>query len=380
MPPADYVELVRTEIRSRSRGLSPRVIDTIYFGGGTPSLLEPKLLVTLLRELNDSGFTRSPDCEITIEINPATVSEARLITYLDHGINRFSVGAQTFDDATLKFLKREHSARQTEETLAMLNNARVNFSADLLFALPHQELTRLETDLERILKFSPSHISPYCLTVPEGHPLNRSRPLDEIQATMFEVIHQRLQAHGYQRYEISNYAQPGKESRHNMIYWSDESYWGLGLGAHSYLKESSEWGVRFLNPNAIATYQEQIARTPGHTWTSPYEHLPAPQVEQLKPHEALTDFCHTALRCASGLSLERLKKKFGRVGLTLCSGPLEKLRAQGLLDCRDEVYSLSSNGAVVSNLVFRELTFLLREWETAATLTSAKMKPACYGC
>lgn len=371
MPTEDYVQLVQTEIKTRCASLSSQVVDTIYFGGGTPSLLRPDQIVSLIRSLENEGLRWGPDCEITVEINPATVSPAQLEELIDAGVSRFSVGAQTFDDALLKSVHREHSAQQTRDTFALLQSRKINFSGDLLFALPDQSIQTLENDIKELLSFEPTHVSPYCLTVPEGHVLSKNRPLDEVQLDMFKLIDRKLRESGYRRYEVSNYAKPGFESRHNTIYWSDESFLGLGLSAHSYMKssdpENAPFGVRFWNASSIGSYAEQVRAEANNRWPHPFSGLPENQFERLKPHEALTDFCHTSLRRSSGLSLDLLEKKFGAIGVALSHGPLAQLCDDGLLSPTEKGFRLSEEGVFISNSAFRELTFLEDEWQSATT-------------
>lgn len=371
-PPQEYIELLKTEIRSRGPSLSPRQMDTIYFGGGTPSLIEPSLIVSVLHELENAGFTRSPACEVTIEINPATIHPQKMETYLAAGINRFSVGAQSFDDGLLKSVKREHDALQTRETLSLLQKYGVNFSVDILFALPGQTLAILSRDLDEALSFRPKHVSPYCLTVPEGHALSKIRPLEDIQVEMFALVHQKLTGAGLLRYEISNYCQPGYHSRHNSLYWSDDSYWGIGLSAHSYEKNPA-WGVRYWNPPAMGAYARLIREHADQRAKAPYTQLPPTNWECLKAHEALTDFCHISLRRKEGLDLRRLAKKFGAQSLALMQGPLDQMESEGLLHKREGLWALTEEGLLVSNRVFQQLTFLPEEW---AALTSAEAPPS----
>lgn len=368
MPTDDYVELVKQEIRTRRPGLPHTTMDTIYFGGGTPSLLRPDQIISLIQALENEGLRRSPDCEITIEINPATLSPQNLKELIAFGVNRFSVGAQTFDDRLLKSVHREHDANQTRETLGMLSEWGVNYSADLLFALPGQDFATLEKDVANMLDFRPPHISPYCLTVPEGHVLSKGRPMDDVQLAMFRHIDEKLRAAGYERYEISNYALPGFHSRHNSLYWQDQPYWGIGLSSHSYLPDQ-EWGTRFWNAANIKVYEAQVRAAAEERWSTPYAGLPEEQRETLAAHEALTDFCHTSLRTDRGLELGLLESKFGTAGCRLVAGPLARLVSEDLLRSEGSTYRLSPEGVFVSNAVFRELTFLPEEWSKAALAT-----------
>jgi oxygen-independent coproporphyrinogen-3 oxidase len=357
LPPDQYVQLLFKEIRQKHRYYQPQKLNTIYFGGGTPSLIDAHLIVAIIKELAKFGFTTGPDTEITIEINPATINEEKLKVYLDHGINRFSVGAQTFDDRLLKMVNREHNAKQTLETLDLLRAHDLNFSFDILFALPSQAVAGLQRDVQIAIEQGARHLSPYCLTVPDGHPLSKGRPIEDDQVEMFDIIQSELTKKGFQQYEISNFALPGSESRHNMLYWIDEPYWGLGLSAHSYSKESA-WGTRYWNINSINEYQKQIQAFDGQEFSSPAKHLPAAQFEQLEMNQALTDFCHTSMRLMRGLDMELFKTKFPAEISQKVAGILENLNGKGLVEKIDHHYRLTSNGIVLSNRVFQDLTFL----------------------
>lgn len=357
LPPDQYVQLLFEEIRQKHRYYQPQKLDTLYFGGGTPSLIPAHLIVAVIKELGRYGYTTGPDTEITIEINPATVDKEKLKMYIDHGVNRFSVGAQTFDDRLLKMVHREHSAKQTLETLDLLRAHNLNFSFDILFALPSQTFGGLQNDVRIAVEQGAKHISPYCLTVPEGHPLSKGRALDDEQVDMFDFIASQLTGHGFQQYEISNFAIPGYESRHNMLYWIDQPYWSLGLSSHSYSKES-KWGTRYWNLNSIGEYKKQILEFEGKEFTSPALHLPDAQVEQLEMHQALTDFCHTSMRLMRGLSERELQEKFPVAVYHQISSIMNKLVSNGWVQSDQEHWKLTREGLVISNKVFQELTFL----------------------
>ncbi len=357
MPPVDYLKLLFEEIKQKHQYYPAQELQTLYFGGGTPSLIEASSIVSIIKELAKYGFTTGRDTEVTIEINPATVSEEKLKMYLDNGINRFSVGAQTFDDRLLKMVHREHNAKQTLETLDLLRKYNLNFSFDILFALPTQTLQGLQRDVEIAIQQGAKHISPYCLTVPDGHPLSKGRAIDDEQVEMFEFISAQLTQAGFKQYEISNFAIPGFESRHNLLYWTDENYWGLGLSAHSYSKQPA-WGTRFWNVNSIGEYQKQILGQQGQEFTSPIHQLPSEQFEALERHQALTDFCHTSLRLMQGLNESILLQRFGKSIHDHVISLLQPMQKKGWIQLQNQHWALTEQGLVISNLVFRELTFL----------------------
>lgn len=350
LPPEEYIEVLLKEIQHRAHLFENKTLDTIYFGGGTPSLISPKLILSVINKLKSLDFKTRPDSELTIEINPATINDEKLDQYIDMGFNRFSVGAQTFDDTHLKNIKREHNSEQTYETLDLLKSRNLNFNFDILFALPHQTIKQLEYDLQKVVEIKPKHVSPYCLTVPTGHSLSAHRPSDLEQVEMFDLINKVLINSNYIQYEISNFSLPGFESKHNLLYWTDHEYWGLGLSAHSYSKKES-WGKRFWNFSTLPSYLNQIKSA---------EPLTGDQFEVLQKHQSLTDFCHTSLRLSVGLSLIDLESKFGQQAKSFVEKKLIHLHQKNLVKYSDDKgrWSLTPEGIVISNQVFLDFTFL----------------------
>ncbi len=355
-PPQEYIQLLLEEMRQKSNYFKAQDVDTIYFGGGTPSLVPPELLKKVIEGLASYGFKPKPTAEITIEINPATISVEKMQAYKELGINRYSVGAQTFNDSLLKKLGREHTAQQTRETLSLLKAQTSNFNFDILFALPNQSLADLRSDLAEAVSKGAQHISPYCLTIPKGHILSAGRAPDEEQIEMFTEIRDHLTSKGFHRYEISNYALPGHESKHNLLYWTDQEYWSLGLSSHSYSKPT--WGTRFWNLSSINDYKKQILDNKGLVFENISKSLPPSQFEILEIHQSLTDFLHTSLRLAQGLSQEKLVQKFSKVIWDKVLPRLEKLEKRLMLSQVNGAWCLTEAGVVISNLVFEEMTFL----------------------
>ncbi len=363
----DYVKSLLLELHRRSstvREFAPQSLTSIYFGGGTPSLLPASDILSVLNEIATIGFIKADNCEITIEINPGTINAEKLDLYLAAGVNRFSVGAQTFRDDYLRACGRKHSANDTRETLRLLADRKVNYSFDLLFGLPQQHLADLREDLFEIVEFSPPHVSLYNLTLPKKHFMNAGRADDGEQAEMFDEIEAALKEIGVLRYEISNFAKPGYESRHNMLYWQGASYWGLGLGAHSYFPKAGPFGVRVSNPAWMAKWTEQIAQLfePGCFWRN---FLPT-QVENLCLHEALTDFFHTRLRQTKGFLWSDLVAFFAEFSVDTGVARLIEERARrrvqaltekGLLLTMGGRIRLSPHGYALANAAFLDLTF-----------------------
>jgi oxygen-independent coproporphyrinogen-3 oxidase len=352
LPPDQYVNQVLQEIDNRRHIWPHDRIATLYFGGGTPSLIAPELIVAICDRLAKAGLKLLEDAEVTIEINPATLTQEKLDVYRRAGINRFSVGAQSFNDSLLEMCGRKHSAADTRETLRMLKG--LNYSFDLLFALPGQTTQDLQRDLDEVASFAPPHLSAYCLTVPEGHPMSTGRPPEDEQVDMFALIETSLQSTGLHKYEISNFARPGFESRHNMAYWNDTSYWGIGLSSHSYDPNLGPFGTRFWNPKGLKEYAEQSTLS-GQVIT---KILPAHQWEQLEEHEALTDFCHMHLRTSGGLPLAKLQDKFPQeAARTNVQRQIQRLASRNLLETTNLGWRLTPSGQLISNVVFEHLTF-----------------------
>lgn len=350
---AKYIELLKKEILNPHKIFQARKLNTLYFGGGTPSLIPAEQIISVINELKNTGFEIDSKTEVTIEINPATVDEKKLNLYLENGINRFSVGAQTFSDRLLKMVHREHNSKQTRETLKLLESYKLNYSFDVLFALPTQSLDELAYDLDVASTMGMTHVSPYCLTVPEGHPLSKNRPLDVEQIEMFELIHNKLLSRGFERYEISNYAKPGFESKHNLLYWTDMPYWGIGLSAHSYDKYNN-WGTRFWNASNINIYEKNILN-------SKFK-LNDENSEQLHFYQSLTDYCHTSLRLEQGLSRTGLLDKFLSDALNKVEKLANPLIDQGLIKRVNDAWSLTDKGIFISNQIFEKFTFLASDF------------------
>lgn len=355
-PSVIYINWIKQEIDNRHIGIRDKSLRSIYFGGGTPSLIPAQELISIIKHLK-KYFLFHPDIEISIEINPGTLTEESLSLYQSAGVNRFSVGVQTFREDLLKLFNREHSIRQTKETLELLTKNKVLFSADLLFALNHQTREDLKKDLDSLLHYSPHHISAYYMTLPLKHSLQKNRPKESTQVKMFEDIENRLNQEGFDHYEVSNFARPGFHSRHNLTYWLDRSYWGLGLSSHSFLKFNTQ-RTRFWNPKNLDLYSKQVkVLSPD----SPFSRLPIHQKETLKTHEALTDFCHTALRTRWGIQEEKLRSSFGNKALTLTLKRLKNLQEKQRIKKRGNRWYLPFSSWLISDYIFREMTFLYKD-------------------
>lgn len=370
LPPTEaYVRSLDREISTRAPfvrsllGQTP--LSSIYFGGGTPSLLAPSEIVAILESIEKAfdRMTKSSSMELTLEINPGTIDERSLNDLLAAGINRFSVGAQTFDERHLKVTGRKHSVQETRDTLELLKSHAVNFSFDLLFGLPGQTLEDVRRDVKMAIAYGPSHLSAYCLTVPEKHPLNRGRAGDEEQAAMFVVIEEELAAAGIFRYEISNFAKPGFESRHNLLYWSDQPYWGVGIGSHSYLP-IGKWGTRFWNPPKIQRWETELAQPLAYGSENFTAAFDASRVETLELHQSLTDFLHTALRAKKGLKIQDLTAKYPTQAVKEAERRLAQLEKDRLLVKTGPQWTFAKGAEALADRVFEPLTFLRDDLES----------------
>src|SRR5229473_1030106 len=261
-PEADYTRALISELEHRvgSAPYSGGRIKTIFFGGGTPSLFDPKSIGEII-DAADRLCGIEPDAEITLEANPGTVDAAKLSGMRAAGVNRLSFGAQSFNPTTLKFLGRIHSADETRAAATMAHRAGFDrLNLDLIFAVPGQTVADVLFDIESVAALEPDHISAYNLTFEEGTAfftdLKRGRitqlPTDE-QAAMYSAVREEIPRRGYAMYEISNYAPPGHEARHNLTYWRGQTYLGIGAGAHSYAGDG-RGGRRWWNEKFPARY------------------------------------------------------------------------------------------------------------------------------
>lgn len=356
-----YTDLIENELELQI--LETKEISSIYFGGGTPSLLGPERIQRILQKIKSLGYKQTPNCEITLEINPGTLSAKEILALSHYGVNRFSVGVQTFEDVTLNLIGREHTAKDTLETLALLSAANVNFTADLILALPNENYDTFQKNLDQLLKFNPQHISVYILTVPANNFLAKNMPKEDLLDQLMDNSEVLMHQQGFERYEISNYRKKDHQpSLHNLLYWNDLDYWGVGLGAHSYIKNLAPWGLRFWNPRAMVTFKEQLKKRHQKDKLPPKA-----QQEQLQLNESLTDFCFTHLRQWDGLSEDRLKLKYPAKIKNLVVENLQNLQKDGYIDCKieskKEQWRLSKKGRKFADHVFRQLCFSAKDIE-----------------
>lgn len=325
---------------------------TIYLGGGTPSVLPAGLMARILGQIRKVFLPEGEAEEFTVECNPGTVEESYLVMLREQGVNRLSFGVQSFDDVLLRRIGRIHSGLQAIEAFQMARRAGFdNLSLDLMYGLPGQTLTQLQASVGQALALEPEHISIYGLQLEEGTAFARMQELgkldlpDEDDAeAMYDYMTAFLPEKGYERYEISNFARKGFASRHNMSYWQDVPYLGLGAAAHSYLD-----GQRWAAVSDIAAYIEAVKS--GQTFLE--------SEECSTPAIAMEEFCFLALRTARGISREKFQCKFGKALDDIYGRTMKELREKKLLSDDGHHVFLTSQGMKYGNLVFER--FLLDE-------------------
>jgi oxygen-independent coproporphyrinogen-3 oxidase len=349
-----YVSSVITEITKRSEVETPSAADTVYFGGGTPSLLTPLQIERILKAVHDR-FEVISGAEVTMEMNPASVSstdelsDLKLRDFRRLGINRASFGAQTFDDRELKQLGRTHTSADIPATFQRLREAGFeNINFDLIAGLPGQTLAGWNRNLDEALKLRPEHLSLYLLDVHEGTPLAdqirsgmRPGPDDDLAGDMYRVMIDQVSAAGYGHYEISNFCLPGFQSRHNTKYWNGAPYYGFGCSAHSYDGARRRWA----NERDVAKYVELIKA----------EQTPVVERTDLKEEDARSESIFLGLRLMRGLDLEDYRSRFGSDLREQYDVELIRLREAGLIEIDHELLRLTTRGALLSNEVFAAL-------------------------
>ena len=340
-----YVCALVNEIRSVSDVESNVAVDTIYLGGGTPSLLSPAQLEKILEAVH-ARFQVVAGSEITLEMNPGTVTGDCLQEFRRLGMNRASFGAQTFDDGELARLGRSHSSRETLQTFRFLREAGFeNVSFDLIAGLPGQTVAGWRRNLDQALALGPEHLSFYLLEVHEGTPLaehirtgKQPQPNDDLSAEMYELMLDRASAAGYEHYEISNLCRPGFQSRHNTKYWNGTAYYGFGCSAHSYDGCSHRWS----NARDVARYVELIEK----------DLSPVVERSQLTPEEIRAEAVFLGMRLMRGVSTKQYRDQFGVDLRDLHEAELQQFRDAGLIEFDGDMLRLTRSGALLSNEVF----------------------------
>jgi len=344
-----YVLALAKEIRALTLANENPDIDTIYLGGGTPSLLSPEQLQTILTEIR-GRFRVAAAAELTMELNPGELQLETLQEFRRLGINRASFGAQTFADRDLKQLGRTHTADDIRNTFRHLRDAGFdNISFDLIAALPGQKLEDWERNLDEALALKPEHLSLYLLEVHAATPLAEqikrgARPLpdEDLAAEMYRLMVEKVGAAGYQHYEISNFCLPGHESRHNAKYWTGAPYYGFGCSAHSFDGEGRRWA----NERDTARYVAMVERAAS----------PVIEITELSEDEKRAESVFLGMRMLNGISLKDYRDRFGIDLRADHPEEIDRLSEAGLIEFDDDLLRLTATGALLSNEVFARLS------------------------
>lgn len=345
---AAYVRTLCGQLREQAARLHGRTVDTVFIGGGTPTVLSAEQLSELLDTVQ-SEFALAENAELTVEANPGTVSAAKARALVSGGVNRVSLGLQSAHANELRLLGRIHTYEDFLRSYELLREAGIrNLNVDLMSALPQQTVVSYEKTLRRVLSLHPEHISAYSLIIEEGTPFyERFRadeavrdaggepqllPSEEAERAMYELTGALLSSYGYERYEISNYAKEGCACRHNIGYWTGEEYVGAGLGAASYIEET-----RFRNTELLADYLQGD--------------LAAYEIQQLTKDERMAEFFYLGLRMTAGVKKADFVARFGLRAEQVYGEVLSELLAQGLLEDTGSAYRFTPFGCDVSNQV-----------------------------
>ena len=318
-------------------------VDTIFFGGGTPSVLEADQIDEIMKALA-FRFDISKTSEITIECNPGTATKKKLEGYKKAGINRISIGLQSANDEELKTLGRIHDYAQFLETFEIARLVGFdNINIDLMSAIPGQSLDSYKDTLLKVISLKPEHISSYSLIIEEGTPFydmygdnGPDEPDEDTEREMYYMTERLLNEAGYHRYEISNYSLDGYECRHNSSYWTGTDYIGLGIGAASLID-----GIRYSNTSDMYSYMKASLKA---------LEIPTEEYRSLSVNERMEEFMFLGLRMIRGISAKEFKERFGRNIYEVYARPLEKLSKDGLIMINGDNIRLTSQGIDVSNM------------------------------
>ncbi|WP_168119321.1 radical SAM family heme chaperone HemW [Paenibacillus sp. HB172176] len=343
-----YLDALEEEMRKTAAELPSGGIRTVFVGGGTPTVLTPPQMERFLRSVH-KHFPILPQVEFTMEANPGTTDADKLAAMREGGVNRISFGVQSFDSGLLERIGRIHNV---EDVYRSLDNARKagfdNLSIDLMFGLPGQSLQQLSDSVDRALELDLTHYSIYSLKVEENtlfHKLYERNqlplPTEEEEFDMFILLMDKLKKSGYKHYEISNFAKPGYESKHNTVYWRNQPYYGLGAGAHGYAKAK-----RHVNLKGIQPYIDASATR-----------LPRLEEHQVSEEEAMEDFMMVGLRLLEGVRTSSFAEQFDGQSIEESFGNIiRELIEKGLLERKEHgedcVYRLTDQGVLLGNEVF----------------------------
>ena len=349
----EYIKYLNYEITDVGDGIKKALgkkyseISTIYIGGGTPSYIDSKHIISIIDSIKN--ITKLDTQEITIEINPGTATRQKIEDYKNAGINRLSIGMQETNDMLLNQIGRIHSYKEFENTYKLAREVGFkNINVDIMIGLPNQTIENVERTIKKVIAFKPEHISVYSLIVEEDTPIEKmimnktlTLPDEETERKMYWTVKEELEKNGYKHYEISNYAIPGFESKHNSNCWNQKEYFGFGVAAHSYTD-----GARYSNINSIEEYIENYKQ--GKQENNFIFHEKQDKFSQMKEYVML------GLRKIDGVEIQKFKEKFGIELYKIFKQEIEKLEKQELILCDNEKIKLSRKGIDLANIVWQE--------------------------
>ncbi|MFC4022741.1 radical SAM family heme chaperone HemW [Oceanobacillus longus] len=343
-----YLEALIQEINVSLPGTNHKM-KTIYIGGGTPTALNMEQLKSLLRFLNKKFDITGCD-EFSIEVNPGDIDEEKTRLLKDYGINRISFGVQVMDDVMLEKLGRVHRVKDVYDTVHLLKKHHFsNISLDLIYALPHQSVEQFRTSLQDALSFGLPHYSTYALQIEpktvfyQKHKKGElHRPAEEDEVAMYEILQSTMKSRGIKQYEISNFAVPGYESKHNLTYWSNNYYYGFGAGAHGYLP-----GERITNIRPLPAYVKQALENG----------RPVLHIDEISTKERIEEEMFLGLRKIKGIDKVHFQNRFGFKVKELFEKEIDELIQTGLLKENETTIKLTDRGLLLGNRVFEK--FLL---------------------
>ncbi len=352
-PVDEYIQSLLTEIRLTLEKHPTKVSETIYIGGGTPTSLTAKQLDVLLTGIHRYLPTHTTK-EFTVEANPGDLTAEKLDVFKAHGVNRLSMGVQTFDDRLLKKIGRKHSVQDVYDTIKLLEKKQFdNVSIDLIYALPGQTLESFRDTLTKALAFDLPHYSMYSLILENKtmfmNWVRQGRlelPTQEAETQMFEEAIIAMAQSGHHQYEISNFAKKGKESMHNLVYWDNEHYFGFGAGASGYLDQK-----RYKNYGPIQHYMKPLKE----------QRLPIFETEEISRANQIEEEMFLGLRKIEGVSLRRFEEKFNKKLTTVYQHVIAELQQQQLAVLEEDYFRLTPKGLFIGNDVFEK--FLLDKEE-----------------
>lgn len=343
-----YLEALFTEIDMMKSKFYDRVFDSIFIGGGTPSIVYEGFIASLARKIY-SSFHFLEKTEFTIEVNPSSFTREKFLEYVQAGVNRISVGVQCIDEKLLREHGRIQSMENIEDTFKMLNSSQFpNINSDVMIGLPGQTVNSVMNTIDYLLKQNIKHISTYTLQI-ERHTMLYSKlrkgkisPMkDKTMVAIYNQINKTLEKAGFVRYEISNYAKPGFECKHNLKYWDDEiSYLGLGVAAHSYID-----GYRYYNTKRLDTYIDNLNEGKSPIYSKEY----------VSDEERRTERIMLSLRTKKGLNLEKFKKDFNEDLLRSRSDIIKKMTDKKMIEVKDNFLRIKDDYFAVSNSIIVEL-------------------------